>query len=318
MEDELQTTNNTLDLLRDQINAVVKGQDEVVSFLLTTLLADGHALIEGLPGVAKTLTARLISRLVDARFSRIQMTADLMPSDVLGLSIFNMANSQFEFHPGPVFADIVLVDEINRAPAKTQSALFEVMEERQATIDGKKYNMGDTFTIFATQNPIEQEGTYRLPEAQMDRFLMKVKVGYPAQDAEKEMLLLHREKVGFQRLNDIKPVISLSELAELRAKVKKTWIEDKLVDYIIRLVSTTRSHPHIFVGASPRASIALMQASQAYALLNGRDFVVPDDIKRLAVPVLAHRLTLTAEAEMDGRTVEAIIKVIAEQTCVPQ
>ena len=279
--------------VRKRIADVVVGQTEAVDMLLTCIIADGHVLLEGVPGVAKTLLARLMSRLIDARFSRIQFTPDLMPSDVLGTSVFNMKTQEFSFHPGPAFADIILADEINRAPAKTQAALFEVMEERQATIDGTSYKMGDVYTIIATQNPIEQEGTYRLPEAQLDRFLMKITMGYPSLDDEVEILRRHNEHTSFARLEDVEPIITKEELMELRKMMGSVVVDPSLLRYIAQIVGESRESAAVYVGCSPRASVAMLNCAKAYALIGGRDFVVPDDIKTVAPYIMQHSLQLS-------------------------
>ena len=249
--------------LRGEISKVVVGQQEAVALLLTAILADGHVLIEGVPGVAKTLLARLMSRLIDARFSRIQFTPDLMPSDVLGTTVFNMKTSEFDFHEGPVFSDLVLVDEINRAPAKTQAALFEVMEERQVTIDGTTRRMSDVYTIIATQNPVEQEGTYRLPEAQLDRFLFKISMGYPSVDEEMNILKRHQEKRNLIKLEDVKPILTIDELLQMRKKLDTVFIEESLLRYIANIVQQTRTSKAVYLGASPRASVAMLNAAKA-------------------------------------------------------
>ena len=304
--------------VRERIAGVVIGQQNSTDLILTAILADGHVLIEGVPGVAKTLTARLIAKLIDSVFSRIQFTSDLMPSDVLGTNIFNMGNNQFEFHRGPIFGDIILVDEINRAPAKTQSALFEVMEERQATVDGVRYPMSNVYTIVATQNPIEQEGTYRLPEAQMDRFMFKVTVDYPNADSELQVLKAHNAEQAFTRLDSVQPIMTKEDLLAMRAMAQNVHVDEALMRYIVSIVQSTRSHNAIYVGASPRASIALLQASKAYAFLNNRSFVIPEDVKMLAVPTLQHRISLTAEAEMEGLTVQKVVLDIIEKVEVPK
>lgn len=307
-----------MNVLRQNIGRVIVGQEETVDLVLTAILADGHVLIEGVPGVAKTLLARLIARLVDTRFSRIQFTPDLMPSDVLGTTVFNMKTQSFDFHPGPVFADVVLVDEINRAPAKTQAALFEVMEERQVTIDGETHRMGDVYTIIATQNPVEQEGTYKLPEAQTDRFLMKITMGYPSIDEEVVILERHHANATFVKLDDVKPVITHDELLQLRQMMQKVFVEPSLLRYIASIVQLSRQSKAIFLGASPRASVAMLQASKAYALLQGRDFVTPDDIKQVTPSILQHRLILNAEAEMEGHTPLKVAQRLIEKVEVPK
>ena len=304
--------------LRGEISKVIVGQQEAVALLLTAILADGHVLIEGVPGVAKTLLARLLSRMIDARFSRIQFTPDLMPSDVLGTTVFNMKTSEFDFHEGPVFSDLVLVDEINRAPAKTQAALFEVMEERQVTIDGTTHRMGDVYSIIATQNPVEQEGTYRLPEAQLDRFLFKISMGYPSLDEEMNILKRHQEKRKLIKLEDVKPVLTLDELLQMRKKLETVYIEESLLRYIATIVQLTRTSKAVYLGASPRASVAVLNASKASALLGGRDFVTPEDIKFIAPSVLQHRLILTAEAEMEGYTPLRVAQKLIDKVEVPK
>lgn len=304
--------------VRKRIADVVVGQTEAVDMLLTCIIADGHVLLEGVPGVAKTLLARLMSRLIDARFSRIQFTPDLMPSDVLGTSVFNMKTQEFSFHPGPAFADIILADEINRAPAKTQAALFEVMEERQATIDGTSYKMGDVYTIIATQNPIEQEGTYRLPEAQLDRFLMKITMGYPSLDDEVEILRRHNEHTSFARLEDVEPIITKEELTELRKMMGSVVVDPSLLRYIAQIVGESRESAAVYVGCSPRASVAMLNCAKAYALIGGRDFVVPDDIKTVAPYIMQHRLQLTAESEMEGFTPIVVAHKLIDKVEVPK
>lgn len=304
--------------IKREISRVVVGQHEAVDLLLTAILADGHVLIEGVPGVAKTLLARLMSRLIDARFSRIQFTPDLMPSDVLGTTVFNMKSSEFEFHKGPVFSDLVLVDEINRSPAKTQAALFEVMEERQVTIDGSTHHMGSIYTIIATQNPVEQEGTYRLPEAQLDRFLFKIRMGYPSVDEEVDILKRHQDNVKLTKLEEIKPVLSIDELLKMREKLQSVYVEESLLRYIATIIQQTRTSKAVYLGASPRAAVAMLNASKASALLNGRDFVTPEDIKFVTPSILQHRLILTAEAEMEGYTALKVAQKLIDKVEVPK
>jgi ATPase, AAA family len=304
--------------IKREISRVVVGQHEAIDLLLTAILADGHVLIEGVPGVAKTLLARLMSRLIDARFSRIQFTPDLMPSDVLGTTVFNMKSSEFEFHKGPVFSDLVLVDEINRSPAKTQAALFEVMEERQVTIDGLTHRMGSIYTIIATQNPVEQEGTYRLPEAQLDRFLFKIRMGYPSVDEEVDILKRHQDNVKLTKLEEIKPVLSIDELLKMREKLQSVYVEESLLRYIATIIQQTRTSKAVYLGASPRAAVAMLNASKASALLNGRDFVTPEDIKFVTPSILQHRLILTAEAEMEGYTALKVAQKLIDKVEVPK
>ena len=304
--------------LRQQISQVIVGQSENIDLLLTAVLANGHVLLEGVPGVAKTLLARLLSKLIDAKFSRVQFTPDLMPSDVLGTNVFNMKTSDFDFHAGPVFADIVLVDEINRAPAKTQAALFEVMEERQVTIDGTTHPMEQFYTILATQNPVEQEGTYKLPEAQTDRFMMKITMGYPSLEEEVAILELHHANQRLTSLENIEPVITKEQLVELRQMLDSVFVDPTLLRYIAAIVMQTRQSKAVFLGASPRASVALLQASKAYALLQGRDFVAPDDVRFVCPSILQHRLILTAEAEMEGITPLKAVHRLIEKVEVPK
>ncbi len=315
---DLSVFSEKIQKIREQISQVIVGQDEAVDLILTCILANGHVLIEGVPGVAKTLLARLVSKLINAKFNRIQFTPDLMPSDVLGTSVFNMKNTEFEFHKGPVFADVVLVDEINRAPAKTQAALFEVMEERQATVDGYTYAMDDIFTVIATQNPVEQEGTYKLPEAQLDRFLMKITMGYPSVEEEVSILRRHQAVSEFTKLKEVAPVITKEELMSLRAELEHVIVDESLLRYIAQIVAQTRDSKAIYLGASPRASVAMLQASKAYALLQGRDFVTPDDIKFVTPSILQHRLVLSAEAEMEGYTTTKVAKRLIDKVEVPK
>lgn len=304
--------------LREAIAEVIVGQNENVELLLTAILAGGHVLIEGVPGVAKTLLAKLVARLIDAKFSRVQFTPDLMPSDVLGTSVFNMQNGTFSFHAGPIFADLVLVDEINRAPAKTQAALFEVMEERQATIDGETHPMSPLYTIIATQNPVEQEGTYKLPEAQLDRFLMKISMGYPTVDEEVAILERHQQNARLTALDDIVPVVTKDDILEMRQLLTQVYVEPSLLRYMVELVQQTRQSRAVFLGASPRAAVAILQASKAFALLQGRLFVSPDDIKFVTPCILHHRIMLTAEAEMEGYTPWKVTLRLIDKVEVPK
>ncbi len=323
MEEQKENTNLTLftekvNLLKDAIGEVIVGQEGSVELILSAILARGHVLLEGVPGIAKTLLAKMIAGLVDAKFSRIQFTPDLMPSDVLGTSVFDMKTSEFRFHAGPVFADIILVDEINRAPAKTQSALFEVMEERQATIDGTLHKMSPVYTILATQNPVEQEGTYKLPEAQLDRFIMKISLSYPSIEEETEILKRHHLNAHLAKPENLKPVLTREELLEMFEFVEKVFIEESLLKYIASVIQQTRNSRAVYLGASPRASVALLNSSKAMALLQGREFVTPEDIKTLAPFVLQHRLILTAEAEMEGLTPLKVVQRLIEKVEVPK
>ncbi|WP_166648137.1 MoxR family ATPase [Hymenobacter sp. UV11] len=304
--------------VREQIGQVIVGQQDLLELLLTALLADGHVLLEGVPGVAKTLTAKLLARTLDVPFSRLQFTPDLMPADVLGTSIFRPAQGDFEFRPGPIFASVVLIDEINRAPAKTQSALFEVMEERTVTQDGTTHHMTTPFVVLATQNPIEQEGTYRLPEAQLDRFLFKLNVGYPTLAEEIQILQGHHSGFGGTPLEKVKAVLSASDLAALRQQVGRQRVEANVLEYIAKIVGHTRAHKALYLGASPRASIALLNGAKALAALRGRDFVTPEDVQFLAAPVLRHRIMLTPEREMEGGTADEVVRAIVQSVEVPR
>ena len=314
----LEGLKDSVENLKEQLSRVIVGQDNFVELLIVGMLSNGHVLIEGVPGVAKTITAKLFAKCLKTDFSRIQFTPDLMPSDVLGTSVFNMKTSDFEFKKGPIFSNIVLIDEINRAPAKTQAALFEVMEERQITIDGKLYKMDPPFMVLATQNPIEQEGTYALPEAQLDRFLFKIEVDYPAFEDEVKILQSHHERKGKQPETEIEPVLSPEKIAELRDQIHEIIIEEKLLNYIAELINKTRNHPHLYLGASPRASIAVMNAAKAFAAINGRDFVIPEDIKSALKPVIGHRLILSPDREMEGMTTGSVIDMITQSVEIPR
>lgn len=315
---DLTLFSEKIQALKDRIATVIVGQEQIVDLVLTAVLANGHVLLEGVPGVAKTLLARLVARLIKADFSRIQFTPDLMPSDVLGTTVFNMKTNDFGFHQGPVFADLVLVDEINRAPAKTQAALFEVMEERQVSIDGTTHQMGELYTILATQNPVEQEGTYKLPEAQLDRFLMKITMGYPSLEEEVDILERHHANASLVKLESLTPVLTKEELLSLRRLMEHVFVDRTLLQYIALIVQQTRTSKAVYLGASPRASVAMMQASKAYALLQGRDFVTPEDIKFVAPYVFQHRLILTAEAEMEGYSPVKVTQRLIDKVEVPK
>jgi len=308
----------SVERLKEQLSKIIIGQEEFIELLIVSLLSNGHVLIEGVPGVAKTITAKLFAKTLETEFSRIQFTPDLMPSDVLGTSVLNSATSAFEFRRGPIFSNIVLIDEINRAPAKTQAALFEVMEERQITIDGNEYLMPPPFMVMATQNPVEQEGTYALPEAQLDRFLFKIKVNYPSLEEEILILRTHHERKGETPLLQIEPVLSPEKLAVLKHQIQEIVVEEKLLTYIAEIVTRTRNHPHLFLGASPRASLAVMNASKAFAAIQGRDFVIPEDIKKTLIPVLGHRIILAPEREMEGTTTEDVIRMISQSVEIPR
>ncbi|HNR18007.1 MAG TPA: MoxR family ATPase [Chitinophagaceae bacterium] len=315
---DLSALNNAVLSIRNEIKKIIVGQDEMVKLIIAALLADGHVLIEGVPGVAKTLTAKLVAKSVNAGFSRIQFTPDLMPSDVLGTPVFNPKEASFEFKKGPIFSNIVLVDEINRAPAKTQSALLEIMEERQATVDGRSYPMASPFMVLATQNPVEQEGTYRLPEAQLDRFLFKITVPYPTESEEMSILTQFHNMGNTSALDMIQPALNGPQVAALRQQIKTQVVEEKLLQFIAKLIHQTRNHKSIYLGASPRASLAIMNASKAMAAMQGRDFVTPDDILSVVTPVLRHRIILSPDKEMEGISEDDVIKQIIQGMDVPR
>ncbi|MFT2008660.1 MoxR family ATPase [Pontibacter sp. 13R65] len=330
MEEEVLTTvqenktdysdlHQAVGAIKKELHQLVVGQDQLIELLLVALLADGHVLIEGVPGVAKTLTAKLLARTVQADFSRIQFTPDLMPSDVLGTSVFHPGTASFDYKKGPIFANIVLIDEINRAPAKTQASLFEVMEEQHITHDGQVYPLTAPFVVLATQNPIEQEGTYRLPEAQLDRFMFKILVGYPSLAEEVALLeLQHKGKDLKQDLERVQPVLTADQLLVLRQAVQAVHLDSKLLEYIAQLVGETRVSKSLYLGASPRASIALLNSAKALAALRGRGFVTPEDVQELAPAVLRHRILLTPEREMEGITPDEVVKQIIQKIEVPR
>jgi len=315
---DLTALNNSVESIYSEIRKIIVGQDEMIRLIITALLADGHVLIEGVPGVAKTLTAKLIAKSVDVGFNRIQFTPDLMPSDVLGTPVFNPTEASFEFKKGPVFNNLVLVDEINRAPAKTQSALLEIMEERQASVDGKTYPMANPFMVLATQNPVEHEGTYRLPEAQLDRFLFKIVVPYPSEQEEIKILSQFHQMGNTVVLDMIKPAISGQQVIALRQQIKTLVIDEKLLNFIGKLIHQTRNHKSIYLGASPRASLAIMNAAKATAAIRGRDFVTPEDIIDVVNPVLRHRIILAPDKEMEGITEDEVLKQIIQSMEVPR
>lgn len=306
------------DRIREELHKVIIGQDAFIDELLIALYAGGHVLVEGVPGIAKTLTAKLMAHTIDVGFSRIQFTPDLMPSDVVGTTVFNMKTSEFTFNPGPIFSQIVLIDEINRAPAKTQAALFEVMEELQVTIDGTTYPMEFPFFVMATQNPIEQEGTYKLPEAQLDRFLLKINLEYPQLVEEQAILRRFRNDFNPGRTQEVKKVFHPDELRQCRKLVEQVYIKDELLDYIAAIVHHTRNSGDLFLGASPRASLAILRSSKAFAAIQGRDFVTPDDIQYVAYPALNHRIILTPEREMEGYLAKDVIQDIVQKIEVPR
>jgi len=317
-QSELTELNEYAHRVKMEIQKVIVGQDKLIDLFLASLFSGGHILLEGVPGIAKTLTTKLLSRTISVDFSRIQFTPDLMPSDVLGTTVFNLKESEFIFNSGPIFSNIILIDEINRAPAKTQAALFEVMEETQVTIDGTTYPMEYPFMVIATQNPIEQEGTYKLPEAQLDRFIFKVKLEYPALHEEEQILRKFKNNFHLEKEVEIKPVFTKEKLQQCQSAIEQVHIKDQLLDYIASIVHHTRENGDLYLGASPRASLAIMKTSKAIAALNSRNFVTPDDIQQVSYPVLNHRIILTAEREMEGVQVEDVIGDIIKRIEVPR
>ncbi|MEP7280316.1 MAG: MoxR family ATPase [Bacteroidota bacterium] len=315
---DLSALNESVNAIRETVGKVIKGQHQMVDLIIAGLLSDGHILIEGVPGVAKTLTAKLIARIIDAHFSRLQFTPDLMPSDVLGTSVFNPKGIRFDFKKGPIFSNIVLIDEINRSPAKTQAALFEVMEERQVTIDGITYPMEPPFMVLATQNPIDQEGTYRLPEAQLDRFIFKIEVGYPTVEEEISILTAQHNKSQKDILEDIPQIISAQQIVQYRQTILDLVVEPRLLEFIARLVNETRNNAALYLGASPRASLAIVRSAKAFAAIAGRDFVTPEDIIGVVPHVLRHRIILTPEKEMEGMTPDDLIEKIIKSIEIPR
>lgn len=315
---DLMPLQESIAKVRTEIAKVIVGQSKMIDQLLVAILANGHVLLEGVPGVAKTITAKLLSKTLSLDFSRIQFTPDLMPSDIIGTSVFDLSKSSFEFKKGPIFSNFILIDEINRAPAKTQAALFEVMEETQITADGTTYVLDKPFIVIATQNPIEQEGTYRLPEAQLDRFLFKINIDYPNLNEELAILQKENELQNKDKLATIAQVLSQSEIIHYQSLIKQVLIEPQLMEYIAKIVLNTRENPFLYLGASPRASIAILNASKAYAAIKGRDFVTPDDIKEAAIPVMQHRIVVTPEREMEGISSTEIIKQIIDSVEIPR
>lgn len=315
---DLRAVNAAINAIKNQLSTLIVGQQEMADLLIAGLLADGHILIEGVPGVAKTLSAKLLAQCIDASFSRIQFTPDLMPSDVLGTAVFSPKDGEFSFRKGPIFGNIILVDEINRSPAKTQAALFEVMEERQVTMDGTTHRMEEPFMVLATQNPIEQEGTYRLPEAQLDRFLFKIDVGYPTLEEEILIISGHHGRQLSEQLGHVRPVVSQAEIMAFRKTIKGLHIEPKVLEFIARIVHDTRQHPALFLGASPRASLAIANGAKAIAAMDSRDFVTPDDIIKVAPAVLCHRVMLTPEREMEGITTREVIQQVIAGIEIPR
>ncbi len=310
--------NKAVFTIKNELKKVIVGQDKVVDLMIVALLANGHLLLEGVPGVAKTMVSKLLAKTISTDFSRIQFTPDLMPSDILGTTIFNTVKSDFDFKKGPVFSNMILIDEINRAPAKTQSALFEVMEERQVTIDGVCRKMNNPFIVLATQNPVEHEGTYRLPEAQMDRFLFKIEIDYPSLEEEIMILGNAQDRQNQSELEQIMPVVKEEDIVAYQQMVKQVIVEPHLLEYIAKVIAKTRKYSGLFLGASPRASLAVLNASKALAAMEGRDFVTPEDIKYVFIPVLIHRVVITPEKEMEGVTPDVIIQQIIDSVEIPR
>ena len=304
--------------VKNELKKVIVGQDDIIDQLILALLSNGHSLIEGLPGVAKTMMAKLLAKTIDSGFSRIQFTPDLMPSDVIGTSILNSKINEFEFKKGPIFSNIILIDEINRSPAKTQAALFESMSERQVTVDGTTYPLQAPFLVFATQNPIEQEGTYRLPEAQLDRFIFKIYVKYPSLESEIELLKEQQERKNIDKESLVEKVISGNEIIEFQDRIKSVFVHEALITYIATIVHQTRIDQTLYMGASPRASIAILDAAKSNAAVNRRDFVIPEDIKQIAHTILGHRVVMVPEKEMEGFTTQHIIQQIIDRVEIPR
>jgi MoxR-like ATPase len=315
---DLSQLNAAVEQIKGSIGKIIVGQHDTIDLLIAGILADGHLLIEGVPGIAKTLTAKLIAKSIDAKFSRIQFTPDLMPSDVLGTSVFNPKTVEFDFKRGPIFGNIVLIDEINRAPAKTQSALFEVMEERQITIDGHSYKMDEPFIVLATQNPVESEGTYRLPEAQLDRFLFKIEIKYPSFEEEVAIITQQHQQKTTDQLAEIKAVLSSAEIIALRTQVRGLHVEPKLLEFVAKIIHETRNNKSLFLGGSPRASLAIVNSAKAFAAMRGRDFITPEDVIGVAPAVLRHRLMLTPDKEMEGVTTDEVVAQIIQKIEIPR
>ena len=315
---KLKYFQSKVDAVKKEVSKMIIGQHHLVEQILLAIFSRGHVLLEGVPGIAKTMTSKVLSKTLSVDYSRIQFTPDLMPSDILGTSIFNVKTSEFTYKKGPIFSNFVLIDEINRSPAKTQAALFEVMEERQVTNDGIRYPMDMPFLIMATQNPIEQEGTYRLPEGQLDRFLFRIKLEYPSFDEEVEILKRFKNNIRDVSFSEINSILSGAEIEEFQRLIEEVKIEDQLIDYIAKLISETRNHAKLYLGASPRASLSILKSSKAAAAIRGRDFVTPDDIQYVSEPVLNHRIILTPETEMEGITTEDVIAEIIQKIEVPR
>ena len=316
--DNFTTVQASAERVRKEIHKVIVGQDEMITLILAGLFTGGHVLIEGVPGIAKTMTVNLLAKALDLNFKRIQFTPDLMPADVTGTSIYNVQSGSFEFKPGPIFSNIVLIDEINRSPAKTQAALFEVMEELQVTVDGRSHQMSKPFMVLATQNPIEQEGTYKLPEAQQDRFQFRIKIDYPSYAEELEIIKRFEGDFEQSSIREVQPVLSFIELENCMKTIQSVYIKDELIEFIAKIIDKTRRTTDLFLGASPRASLAIVKTSKALAAMQGRDYVSPEDIVQALFPVLNHRLILSAEKEMDGFDVKEVLDELIKQVDVPR
>ncbi len=317
---DLSATSAVLQRIHETVAARVLGQDEVIDQILAAFIARGHVLLEGVPGTAKTLLARVLAGALDVRFGRVQFTPDLMPSDITGVSVYQESSRAFEFRPGPIFTDLLLADEINRAPAKTQSALLEAMQERQVTVDGVTHQLGDLFSVFATQNPVEYEGTYPLPEAQLDRFLVNVRIGYPARAAELGMLVNYSEGFDAERTSTFMPtpVVTKDEVSQLRAMTDSVTVTPEVREYITDIARATREDTSLTLGASPRAAVALFRVGRAAALVAGRDFVTPDDVKQHSLPVLRHRVLLAPELQVEGRSTDDVLTAILARVPAPK
>lgn len=315
---EAEEVRDAVSRIKTEIGKVIIGQSQMIELMIAALLTDGHILLEGVPGIAKTLTSKLLAKCLDVDFNRIQFTPDLMPTDIVGTTIFDMKRSEFYFKKGPVFSNVVLIDEINRAPAKTQAALMEVMEEEQVTVDGVTYKMEPPFFVIATQNPVEQEGTYKLPEAQLDRFMFKLIADYPSLSEEESMLQRFKNDFYDRQQAEVRPVVNAKDLIKFRFLVERVFIKDELIRYIAQIVSQTRNNSDLYLGASPRASINILKASKSLALISGRSFVTPDDIKRATFPVLNHRLILSYDREIEGVEIKEIVESILRKVEVPR
>ena len=315
---DLTELSQAVEQIKVSIGSIIVGQHDTIDLMIAGILADGHLLVEGVPGIAKTLTAKLIAKSIDARFSRIQFTPDLMPSDVIGTTVFNPKTAEFGFKQGPVFGNIILIDEINRAPAKTQAALFEVMEERQVTVDGHSYTMEEPFIVLATQNPVENEGTYRLPEAQLDRFLFKIEIKYPTFEEEVAILTRQHQQKTAEQLHAVQPVLTTEQIITLRKQVRGLHVEPKLLEFVARIIHETRNNKSLYLGGSPRASLAIVNSAKAIAAMRGRDFITPEDIISVTPAVLRHRIMLTPDKEMEGISPDDVVAQIIQKIEIPR